>query len=135
MASSSARSRPSPTAAGAPVACFRLRPRVDPKEGFYGLGESFDDVNQRGKVRPMQLETDGELESRYNEVHAPIPLLIGTTGWGLFVDSAYPAVFSVATEQSDVVEATFGTASSSTSGASPSISPTRPLQRARTAPS
>ncbi|MEP7121572.1 MAG: TIM-barrel domain-containing protein [Byssovorax sp.] len=105
-----------PTAAGAPVGYFRLRPRADAKEGFYGLGESFDDVNQRGKIRPMQLETDGEIESHYNEVHVPIPFLIGTQGWGLFVDSAYPAVFSVATEAADVVEATFGTGLASTKG-------------------
>ncbi len=64
----------------------------------------------------MQIETDGELESHYNEVHVPIPLLIGTRGWGLFVDSAYPAVFSVATEASDLVEATFGTGLASTKG-------------------
>jgi alpha-D-xyloside xylohydrolase len=110
------RLRIAPTAAGAPVAYFRLRPRASANEGFYGLGESFDDVNQRGKIRPMQLETDGELESHYNEAHAPIPLLIGTAGWGLFVDSAYPAVFSVATEAADVVEATFGTGLASTKG-------------------
>jgi alpha-D-xyloside xylohydrolase len=112
------RLRLTPTARGAPVAYLRLRPRVSAKEGFYGLGESFDDVNQRGKIRAMQLETDGELESHYNEVHVPIPLLIGTQGWGLFVDSAYPAVFSVATEASDVVEATFGTGLASTKGLS-----------------
>jgi alpha-D-xyloside xylohydrolase len=105
-----------PGSAGAPIAYFRLRPRVDAREGFYGLGESFDDVNQRGKIRPMQLETDGELESHYNEVHVPIPLLIGTQGWGLFVDSAYPAVFSVATDAADLVEATFGTGLASSKG-------------------
>ena len=110
------RLRLTPGPSGAPIAYFRLRPRVDAAEGFYGLGESFDDVNQRGKIRAMQIETDGEIESHYNEVHVPIPLLIGTRGWGLFVDSAYPGVFSVATEKSDLVEATFGTGASSTKG-------------------
>lgn len=105
-----------PGSSGAPIAYFRLRPRADAKEGFYGLGESFDDVNQRGKIRPMQLETDGELESHYNEAHVPIPLLVGTRGWGLFVDSPYPGVFAVAVEQSDLVEATFGTGLASTRG-------------------
>ncbi|MEO5727231.1 MAG: TIM-barrel domain-containing protein, partial [Byssovorax sp.] len=105
-----------PGSGGAPIAYFRLRPRADAKEGFYGLGESFDDVNQRGKIRPMQLETDGELESHNNEVHVPIPLLVGTRGWGLFVDSPYPGVFAVAVDQSDLVEATFGTGLASTKG-------------------
>jgi alpha-D-xyloside xylohydrolase len=105
-----------PATKGAPIAYFRLRPRVDTTEAFYGLGESFDDVNQRGKIRAMQLETDGEIESHYNEVHVPIPFLIGTRGWGLFVDTAYPGVFSVATSANDLVEATFGTGSASTKG-------------------
>jgi len=110
------RLRLTPGKAGAPIAYFRLRPRASDDEAFYGLGESFDDVNQRGKIRAMQLETDAELESHYNEVHVPIPLLIGTRGWGLFVDSARPGVFAVATEQTDLVEATFGTGLASTDG-------------------
>lgn len=96
-------------AEGAPVAFFRLRPRADAEEGFYGLGEYFDDVNHRGKVRAMQLELMAELESSYNEAHVPVPFLLGTRGWGLFVESPAPAAFAVATEASDVVEATFGT--------------------------
>ena len=91
-----------PAAAVAPVAYFRLRPRVDATEGLYGLGESFDDVNQRGKIRPMQRETDGELESHDNEVHVPIPFLIGKRGRGLLVDSPFPGVFAVATNQAQV---------------------------------
>ena len=98
------------------VAYLRLRPRADAKEGFYGLGEQFDDVNQRGKVRAMQIEIDGATESGYNNVHVPIPFLLGTTGWGLFVESARPAVFSVATEAPDLVEALVGTGLASGEG-------------------
>lgn len=105
-----------PDAGAARVAYLRLRPRADAKEGFYGLGEHFDDVNQRGKVRAMQLEIDPELESSYNEVHVPIPFLVGTRGWGLFVESPYPAVFSVATEADDLVDAIFGTGTASKEG-------------------
>ena len=36
------------------------------------------------------------LESGYNEAHAPVPLLIGTRGWGLFVASRHPGLFDVA---------------------------------------
>jgi alpha-D-xyloside xylohydrolase len=103
------------------VAYFRLRPRIDTKEGLYGLGESFDDVNQRNHVRPMQIEIDTSTETGYNNVHVPIPFLLGTRGWGLFVESPYPGVFSVATETtpgtpSDLVEAIFGTGLASKDG-------------------
>ena len=46
-----------------PVAYLRLRPRVDTSEAFYGLGGFADEVNHRGKVRPMQQEVD-VLESK-----------------------------------------------------------------------
>lgn len=95
------------------VAYFRLSPRASTDEGFYGLGEHFDDVNQRNKVRPMQIAIGGGTESGYNNVHVPVPFLIGTRGWGLFVESYRPAAFAVAVEPapgkpSDVVEAYVG---------------------------
>ena len=98
------------------VAYFRLAPRASAEEGFYGLGEYFDDVNHRGKVRAMQIEIDGGVESGYNEAHVPIPFLIGTNGWGLFVDSDRPGAFDVATTEPDLVQATFGTAPASAEG-------------------
>lgn len=101
---------------GEHIGYLRLRPRVDPTEGFYGLGEYFDDVNHRGKLRVMQIEIDPSIESGYNEVHVPIPFVIGTNGWGLFVDSRRPAVFDVAKQDSTIVESTFGTGSSSGDG-------------------
>ncbi|APR86795.1 Alpha-xylosidase [Minicystis rosea] len=106
---------PAATVAGE-VAYFRLRPRADEAEGFYGLGEHFDDVNQRGKVRAMQIEIEGTSETTYNNVHVPIPLLIGTRGWGLFVESPFPSVFSVAVDEADRVDAMFGTGPASKDG-------------------
>jgi alpha-D-xyloside xylohydrolase len=104
-------------AVGTPrVAYVRLRPRADATEGFYGLGATFGEVNQRGRVRGMQIEIDSTTESGYNNEHVPIPFLIGTRGWGLFVESAYPGVFSVATNAPDLIEATFGTGLASTQG-------------------
>ena len=98
------------------LAYFRLRPRADAAEGFYGLGAFLDQVNQRGKVRAMQHELDAEIESGYNEAHVPIPLLIGTRGWGLFVESRYTGVFDVATEDDTLVDAIFGTGLATTDG-------------------
>lgn len=106
-----------PEAAAAPqVAFFRLRPRADGSEGFYGLGEYFDDVDNRGHVRAMQIEVDGGLESSYNEAHVPVPFVTGTRGWGLFVDSPYPGAFAVATGDDHTIEAAFGTGTASGAG-------------------
>lgn len=105
-----------PDAGGAPIAFMRLRVRGDSNEAFYGLGEQLDTVDSRGKIRPMQLEADLSLESASNEAHVPVPLLIGTTGWGLFVESRRFGVFDVAREADDLVEVTYGTAESSDDG-------------------
>jgi alpha-D-xyloside xylohydrolase len=106
-----------PAAEGPPVALFKLRARATTTEGFYGLGEYLDDVNQRGHVRAMQLEADGgRTESGYNEAHVPVPFVIGTQGWGLFVATRYPGLFDVAAKEPDLVEATFGTGAASASG-------------------
>jgi alpha-D-xyloside xylohydrolase len=98
------------------LAYFRLRPRVDPSEGFYGLGEVFDSVEHRGKVRAMQLELDLGLEGSNNEAHVPVPFVIGTRGWGLFVESPYPAAFDVAATESDRLAAVFGTGTATREG-------------------
>lgn len=105
-----------PGEGGEPIAYFRLRPRASADEGFYGLGEYFDEVNHRGKVRAMQLEFEPELESSYNEAHVPVPFVIGTRGWGLFVESPYPGVFALATEENDRIDAAFGTGLASGEG-------------------
>lgn len=98
------------------VAFIRLSPRVGSDEAFYGLGEWFDSVNHRGKVRPMQLEADGKLESSYNEAHVPIPFVIGTLGWGLFIEDFHAAAFDVAKSDPERVAATFGTGVASADG-------------------
>ena len=94
---------------GGRTAMLRLGPRAAADEGFYGLGEYFDDVNHRGKVRAMQIEVDPTLESLYNEAHVPVPLLIGTRGWGMFVESFHPGAFAVAHADDTRIEAAFGT--------------------------
>lgn len=100
---------------GVAVAYLRLRALVDGREGFYGLGEWADEVNHRGRIRPAQMEVD-TLESANNENHVPVPLLLGTRGWGLFVESRRVGSFDVAHKQADAVEATFGTAEESAAG-------------------
>lgn len=93
---------------GLGLAYYRLRPRVDGDEGFYGLGEYYDHVNHRGLIRAMQLEVAGEMETGYNDAHVPVPFVVGTTGWGLFVECPYPGVFDMASKSDDILEVTFG---------------------------
>ncbi|GIW45128.1 MAG: hypothetical protein KatS3mg077_2410 [Candidatus Binatia bacterium] len=99
-----------------PIAYFRIRFAAPEEEGFYGLGEYFDDVNHRGKLRAMQIEVDPEIESFYNEAHVPVPFLIGSTGWGVFVPTYYPGVFDVQKSTPEWVEVVFGTGEASGAG-------------------
>lgn len=69
-----------------PIVYHRIRLAADDL-GFYGLGQSFDSLNQLGRQRPMQMEADLSIESANNEQHVPVPLLLGIDGWGLFVAS------------------------------------------------
>lgn len=98
------------------VAYLRLRPDANAAEGFYGLGEWPDSVEHRGKLRPMQMEVDLRSESSNNENHVPVPLLIGTRGWGVFVESDRPGTFDVARETNSLVDITFGTGPDSDAG-------------------
>ncbi len=98
------------------VAYLRVGPDADAGEGFYGLGEWPDRVEHRGALRPMQIEVDLDAESSNNEAHVPVPLLIGTRGWGLFVKSDRPGVFDVARATPTLVDVTFGTGPDSAAG-------------------
>lgn len=105
-----------PTAGIDEIAYLSVSSRSHGDEGFYGLGELSDDVNQRGKTRAMQIELEPTNESGYNDAHAPIPLLIGTRGWGLFAKTRLPTAFDVATRADDLVETVVGTGTRSKDG-------------------
>ena len=98
------------------IGFFRITAEGDASEGFYGLGEYFDHPHHRGQIRDMQIEPSGATESGYNEAHVPIPLIIGTTGWGLFVADDHLMRFEVATEADDAVRVTVGTGVDSAAG-------------------
>jgi alpha-D-xyloside xylohydrolase len=92
------------------LARVRVRTSGDPGEGFYGMGGQLDTVDNRGKLRPMQLEVEEASETKTNDAHAPVPLLIGTRGWGMFAATYRVGVFDVARKDPSVVEATFAVA-------------------------
>lgn len=83
-----------------------LRVSVAEDEEFYGLGEQFETVGQRGQVRAMQIELTA-MESAYNEAHVPIPLLVSSANWGLLVDSFRPGVVDAAGTNPEAVEVMF----------------------------
>lgn len=90
--------------AGAAVASYvRLDLRAADGEGLYGLGETFGSVDQRGQVLTMQHEIDATLEGGYNETHVPVPFLVGSSGWGVGLESDWPAVWDVAATVPGVV--------------------------------
>jgi alpha-D-xyloside xylohydrolase len=95
-------------AGGPPTAVFRIRVRCDAQDRFYGMGETFDAVEHRGTARPMQLEADLQFEGGSNEAHVPVPLVIGTRGWGVFVQDDHPGLFELATDEDDLVQITYG---------------------------
>lgn len=110
--------RLAPQTGGPPLAYVRLRVHGSPEEGLYGLGAWHDHVNHRGRTRAMQIEVDLESESANNEGHVRIPLLIGSSGWGLFVDSLAGMVFDVTTQADDLIEVTVGTGEATRDGLS-----------------
>lgn len=105
-----------PNVEARPVAMLRVRARAGSTEGFYGLGEWFDGPNHRGKIRPMQIEPDLSVESATTENHVVTPLLLGTNGWGLFVETKRFGVFTIAKDEADLIDSMWGTAEASADG-------------------
>ncbi len=104
------------TTTAASAAYLRIRSDADPTEGFYGLGEWPSEVDHRGKLIPAQMEVDAMSESSDDENHVPVPLVLGTTGWGMFVESRRPGAFDLARQSATMIEVTFGTGADTPSG-------------------
>lgn len=105
-----------PTAGEAPIAYLRLRATIDPLEGLYGLGSALDTPNRRGSIRAVQVELDPSTEAASNEAHVHVPLVIGTTGWGMFVADDHPMVFELGVEADELLQVTVGTGEDTAEG-------------------
>ncbi len=77
-------------------------------DGFYtGLGERYDHVDARGQIVGMQLEIDGNFESGTTDRHVPVPWIVSSRGYGVFVKSREAGAWDVASTDTNVVRATF----------------------------
>ncbi len=84
------------------VVHVRLHLAAAPDEHFFGFGEYFDTVDQRGQVRDVRFVLDTTIESGYNEVHVPVNSYVSTTGFALFLDNREPLVADMAKTDANV---------------------------------
>ncbi len=70
---------------GQDVRRVRLRFEAQPDERFYGLGERFNALNQRGNV--MDIRCYEQYKSQGKKTYMPIPFLLSSEGYGLWVNS------------------------------------------------
>lgn len=72
-----------------------------------GLGEQLAHVSATGRVSPMFLTIGSPWESDTNEAHVPVPLLVSSAGWGVFVASREAGAFDVGASDPTQVTVTF----------------------------
>jgi len=77
-------------------------------DGFYtGLGERYDHVDPRGEIVGMQLELDGAYESGTTDRHVPVPWIVSSKGYGVFVKDRQAGAWDVASTNAKVLRSTF----------------------------
>ncbi len=86
-----------------------VRARFAADDGSYqGLGERFTGADARGFVVPMQLSVSTlARESGTNEHHVPVPFVVSSGSYGLFVESREAGAFDVGLANENEVRATF----------------------------
>ena len=78
---------------------LRLVFESPPSEAFYGFGERFNALNQRGNVLDVRVyDPYKDLRTR---TYLPVPFFLSSQGYGLYVDSSRDVVFDLASTQPD----------------------------------
>lgn len=72
---------------------FALHLRSDDATEYYGSGERFNALNQRGYLLPMQ--TDDRYGVKGVGSYKPIPFVMSSRGFGLWLDSYAPSYFDL----------------------------------------
>ncbi len=70
-----------------------------PREGFFGLGERFNALNQRGNV--LDVRVYEQYRSQGTRTYIPIPFVLSSAGYGLYVESKRWMQFDLAASQPD----------------------------------
>jgi alpha-glucosidase (family GH31 glycosyl hydrolase) len=78
----------------------RLSFACAPDERFFGLGERFNALDQRGSVLDVRVYEQYKNQGR--RTYMPIPFLLSSAGFGLFVDSTRWMQFDLAASSPDV---------------------------------
>jgi alpha-D-xyloside xylohydrolase len=74
----------------------------DAADGYYGLGERFNELNHTHQVIRNGSQDNGAAKG--SATYKPIPFYMSTTGYGLWVDTTAEAVFDMnATSREDVL--------------------------------
>ena len=93
---------------GQSIRRVRLAFEASLDEGFYGLGERFNALNQRGNI--MDIRVYEQYKSQGEKTYMPIPFLLSSSGYGLWVDSTRWMQFDLASsnESEWILEADIG---------------------------
>ncbi|MBK8020995.1 MAG: glycoside hydrolase family 31 [Chloroflexi bacterium] len=87
---------------------------AQPDEAFFGLGERYNALDQRGEVLDVRLYE--QYKSQGKRTYMPIPFLLSSAGWGAWVESSRWMQFDLCAGAPDVwtLEADLGEAESLT---------------------
>lgn len=77
----------------------RITFACQPDERFFGLGERFNALNQRGNV--MDIRCYEQYKSQGQRTYMPIPFLLSSAGYGLHVESSRWMQFDLAATSAD----------------------------------
>ena len=72
---------------------FDLRLRSTDQTAYYGTGERFTGLNQRGMILPFRV--DDRYGNKGVGAYKPVPFFMSTQGFGTWVDSYAPATFDL----------------------------------------
>lgn len=72
---------------------LELRIRSDDRTAYYGTGERFNALDQRGYVLPFL--TDDRYGNKGVGAHKPVPFFMSTQGFGVWVDGYTPGTFDL----------------------------------------
>jgi alpha-glucosidase (family GH31 glycosyl hydrolase) len=84
---------------GARARRVRLAFACDPGEAFFGLGERFNALNQRGEI--MDVRCYEQYKSQGKRTYMPVPFLLSSAGYGVHVESSRWMQFDLAASRPD----------------------------------